>query len=65
MRVSLDDDGQPLNPGINRMRVDDRTVCELVGICKGMVADAVKFCVAKMLMLCNMKIPILEDNLLE
>lgn len=41
MQVLLDDDGQPLNPGINRMRIDDRTVCELVGICKGMVADDV------------------------
>ncbi|HEU6438220.1 MAG TPA: BRCT domain-containing protein [Nitratidesulfovibrio sp.] len=33
-----DDHGQPSSPHINKMRVEDRTITELVGICKGMVA---------------------------
>lgn len=37
----LDADGQPVNRQYNAARVADRTVDELIGICKGMIADGV------------------------
>jgi len=37
----LDVDGQPVNRQYNAARVADRTVDELIGICKGMIADGV------------------------
>src|SRR5206468_3834687 len=37
----LDEDGQPLNRRFNAARLADRTVDELLGICKGMISDGV------------------------
>lgn len=38
---TLDADGQPLNRCYNAARIADRTVDELIGICKGLIADHV------------------------
>ena len=38
---NLDDDGQPLNRKFNAARMADRTVDELIGICKGLICDGV------------------------
>jgi NAD-dependent DNA ligase len=37
----LDDNGQPLNRKFNAARLADRTVDELLGICKGLICDGV------------------------
>jgi len=34
-----DDDGQPLNRNYNKARLTDRTIDELIGICKGIIFD--------------------------
>lgn len=38
---TLDDHGQPLNRAFNAKRIRDRGVDELLGLCKGMIADDV------------------------
>jgi NAD-dependent DNA ligase len=39
--VGRDDHGQPVNPNFNKARLIDRGVDELIGLCKGIVADNV------------------------
>jgi NAD-dependent DNA ligase len=37
--IPLDDSGQPVARAINATRLDDRAVDELIGVCKGLLAD--------------------------
>jgi hypothetical protein len=39
--AELDPNGQPLNRYFNHSRLNDRKVDELIGLCKGLIADGV------------------------
>ncbi len=39
--TQLNEHGQPLNPRFNRSRLTDRAIDELIGLCKGTLADGI------------------------